>query len=80
MGFVTIVTGIALLGQDYGISGGLAPVLVASGLWWLALGTLPVFAIFLGSGISAEKWVSSHGVLHGLCRPLRYVHQTLAFH
>ncbi|KZP24130.1 hypothetical protein FIBSPDRAFT_1012499 [Athelia psychrophila] len=37
MGFVTIVTGIALLGQDYGIGGGITPVLVASGLWWLAL-------------------------------------------
>ncbi|KAF7981402.1 hypothetical protein HWV62_33907 [Athelia sp. TMB] len=37
MGFVTIVTGIALLGQDYNIGGGINPVLVASGLWWLAL-------------------------------------------
>ncbi|KAF7970464.1 hypothetical protein HWV62_23869 [Athelia sp. TMB] len=37
MGFVTIVTGIALLGQDYNIGGGINPVLIASGLWWLAL-------------------------------------------
>lgn len=40
MGLVTIVTGIALLGNDYGIGGGITPVLVASGLWWLALGTI----------------------------------------
>lgn len=40
MGFVTIVTGIALLGHDYGISGGLTPILIASGCWWAALGTM----------------------------------------
>jgi len=37
MGFITIVTGIALLGHDYDISGGLKPTLIASWCWWVAL-------------------------------------------
>lgn len=57
MGFVTIVTGIALLGQDYGIGGGITPVLVASGLWWLALGKY--LSLFLSSyvhNLSTQRW------------------------
>jgi hypothetical protein len=39
MGFITIITGIALPGHKYQISGGLTPILVASGLWWAACST-----------------------------------------
>jgi len=46
MGFITIVTGIALLGHEYEISGGLIPVLVASGLWWIA-SVLACFTAFV---------------------------------
>ena len=44
MGLITIVTGIALLGHDYDISGGLKPTLVASWCWWVALGILLSFS------------------------------------
>lgn len=44
MGFVTIVTGIAILGDEYGLSGS---VEAAAGLWWVALALSSVSAFLV---------------------------------